>query len=334
MSSQVFEHQTYIQRLQQLNKLYEDRAEFHSHSGAILQEMGADKGFLKDVVRRNFDDEGYKSQVWSQYNIPFLYVYECNDFHLKIHFFPAMRDYVEGQAAHCIHHHNNYLLTTAAIYGTGYETMLFDKNVDIDEKTLKTSMRVARHFTQKEYPVHTIDAWEPHVVFMPPAFSTTLQLWTPDKKRSTDSLRSNTILKALKNPIRRIIYWCGLERAVGISAQRTYQWYPDGNSFRAILEEEYFGPTRNAKGPEIDLWSMQNVFIFIQRMGIADHVYLRELRNMPNTPFSYLPWIDMILNGEPIPDTWHRERINIPRESYTVEDIYAAAQMKPLTRNG
>jgi hypothetical protein len=333
MSNQVFEHHPYIKRLKELNQEYENRSDFHRHAGSILQEMGADKEFLKAVVKRNFDDEGYKEQVWSLYNIPFFFIYECTDFLLKIHFFPAMKDYKPGQAAHCIHHHNNYILTTAAIYGSGYESMLFDKKIEVDEKTLLTRMKVARHFTQKEFPVHTIDSWEPHVVFMPPAFSTTLQIWTPDKKRKTDALRNNPVLKALKAPLRKIIYWCGLERKVGISAQNTYQWYPDGDHFKAILEEEYFGPTRNAKGPEVDLWSMQNVFIFIQRMGLVDHDYLKELRQRPDTPEAYLPWIDMVLQGEQIPDTWHRDSINIPRKTYRAEDIYTAAGMSPLPLN-
>jgi len=327
---QYFENHPYIGKLKRLNEKFIDRKEFHQHAGEVLQEIGNDPVFLREVVKRNFDDPGYLAQQWSLYNIPFLYVFECNDFHLKIHFFPAMKDYKHGQAAHCIHHHNNYILTTAAIYGSGYESMLFEKQVDMDEKTLETHMRVRTHFTQQEHPVHTIDAWEPHVVFMPSAFSTTLQLWTPDKKRGTDGLRSNPILKALKMPLRKIIYLCGLEKAVGISAERTYQWYPEGNHFKAILEDAYFGPTRAAKGPEVDAWSMQNVFIFIQRKGIADTNYLQELRNRPDTPAYYLPWIDMVLNGEQIPDTWHRDEINIPAKTYRAEDIYRAAGMNAL----
>jgi hypothetical protein len=330
MSTQPFEHHPYVERLKQLNEQYPERSEFHARSGEILQEMGTDNAFLQTVIRRNFDDQGYIDQQWSLYNIPFLYIYECNDFYLKIHFFPAMQEYSPGQAAHCIHHHNNYILTTAAIYGSGYETMLFDKQVDIDEKTLETRMRVRKHFTQQEHPVHTIDAWEPHVVYMPSAWSSTLQLWTPDKKRSTDGLRSNPLLKALKMPIRKLIYLCGLEKSVGIAAAKTYQWYPEGNHFKAILEDEYFGPTRAAKGPEVDLWSMQNVFIFIQRKGLVDKAYLQEVRNRPNTPSCYLPWIDMILNDQEIPLTWHRDEINIPGKTYRSEDVYRAAGMEAL----
>jgi hypothetical protein len=334
MSSQYFENNEYVKRLKALNEEFPERRMFHSKASDVLREMGEDKAFLTEVVKRNFDDEGYCSQIWSLYNIPFLFIYECSDFYLKVHFFPAMEDYKPGQAAHCIHHHNNYLLTTAAIYGSGYETMLFDKKIEIDEKTLETKLRVARHFTQKEFPVHTIDAWEPHVVFMPPSFSTTMQLWTPDKKRGTDGLRFNPILKAFKKPLKKIIYWCGLERSVGISAEKTYQWYPEGEHFKAILEDEYFAPTRKAIGPDVDLWSMQNVFIFIQRMGLVDLDYLREVRNRSTTPVAYLPWLDMILNGEQIPDTWHRETINIPRKTYRAEDIYSSAHMDPLPLNG
>ncbi len=328
--SQYFENHSYIRRISALNDKFEDRNQFHEAAGTILQEMGNDNEFLKEVVKRNFDDQGYLDQKWSLYNIPFLYVYECNDFYLKIHFFPAMENYHPGQAAHCIHHHNNYILTTAAIYGSGYETMLFGKQVDIDEKTLETRMQVTKHFTQQEHPVHTIDAWEPHLVFMPSAFSSTLQLWTPDKKRATDSLRSNPLLKAIKLPLRKIIYWCGLERSFGIAAQKTYQWYPEGDHFKAILEDEYFGPTRAATGPEVDDWSMRNVFLFLQRKGIADNDYLRTVRNRPNTPVCWHKWIDMILAGEAIPEPFHRDKINIPQGTYTSADVYAAARTAPL----
>lgn len=315
----------YIKEILSLEQQYTDRIQFHKHSENLLSKMGSDDAFLKLVIKRNFDDKGYLDQEWSLYNIPFLYIYETPDFYLKIHFFPSMKQYVPGTAAHCIHHHNNYLLTTAAIYGSGYETFLFDKETGFELSTLKAHLKIRKHFTQKEFPVHRIDAWEPHLVFNPERFSATLQLWTPEIKRATDNLRTNPVLKAIKTPLRKMIYILGMEKKFGIAAKHTYQWYPEGNHFKAIEENAYFEPTRKAKGPEVDRYSMQTVFYFIQSRGLANHEYLTELMSRPNLPDYYKPFIAAVLKGEHIDETYCKETINIPAGTYTIEDVRAAS---------
>ncbi len=321
---QQLENHPYIKEILFLEKQYENRAEFHRHVEKILVKMGEDDQFLQQVIKRNFEDEGYLAQKWSLYNIPFFYIYETPDFNLKIHFFPAMKDYVEGTAAHCIHHHNNYVLTTAAIFGSGYEAMLFSKHISMDPDTLETKLSLQKHFTQGDFPVHTIDAWQPHLVFNPPAFSATLQLWTPDVKRSTDSLKANPLLKAIKMPLRRLIYTLGMEKRFGIASKKTYQWYPVGTHFKAIEEDLYFEPTRKAIGPEVNSYSMQTVFYFIQQRNLGDIDLLSRMKTNPSTPSYYLPFIDKILNKESVEQTYCKETINIPGKTYHLQDVMNA----------
>jgi hypothetical protein len=323
MQEQLQNH-PYIQEILSLEKKYRDRQEFHKHVGPLLKQMGSDDMFLKKVIKRNFEDPGYLAQEWSLYNIPFFYIFETADFNLKIHFFPSMKNFVKGTAAHCVHHHNNYILTTAAIFGSGYEAMLFDKEIQMEPSTLHTKMKLYKHFSQEDTPVHTVDAWQPHLVYNPEAFSATLQLWTPDEKRPTDSLRTNPVLKAIKTPLRRLIYMLGLEKRIGIAAKKTYQWYPEGDHFMAIEEDEYFRPTRQAVGPEVDAYSMQTVFYFIQQRNLADLELLAKLKRQANTPSYYLPLIDQILNKQPIAETYCKETINIPQKTYQVKDVLAA----------
>jgi len=318
------EHHPYIKEILSLEKQYHDRREFHHHAEKTIQAMGADDEFLKMVIKRNFEDSGYHSQKWSLYNIPFFYIYETADFNLKIHFFPTMKNYVKGTAAHCIHHHNNYILTTTAIFGSGYETMLFDKQVNMDPSTLQTTLKLSKQFTQVDFPVHTVDAWQPHLVYNPQLFSATLQLWTPDEKRATDNLRTNPILKAIKTPLRQLIYALGMERTFGIAAKKTYQWYPDGNHFKAIEEDEYFEPTRKTIGEEVNKYSMQTVFYFIQKRNLMDEDLFNKLKNDSTTPHYYLPFIDNILKGETIPETFCKETINIPQKTYNMQDVLNA----------
>jgi hypothetical protein len=321
---ELIENHPYIQKILSLEKQYPDRKEFHSQVETILKEMGNDNEFLKQVIRRNFEDPGYLAQKWSLYNIPFFYIYETADFNLKIHFFPGMQHYVKGTAAHCIHHHNNYILTTAAIHGSGYEAMLFDKKIIMDPMTLHTQLRLNRYFSQADFPVHRVDAWEPHLVYNPESFSATLQLWTPDQKRSTDQLRTSPILKAVKTPLRKMIYMLGMEKRFGIAAKKTYQWYPSGDHFMGIDEEEYFEPTRKATGPEVNSYSMQTVFYFIQQRQLEDADLLKRMQKDTTTPPYYQSFINQVLNGEPIKETYCKETINIPQKTYNVQDVLEA----------
>lgn len=322
---EILKDHPYIREILELESLHLNRHDFHKSAESLLRTMGSDDEFLRLVLRRNFQDPGYLNQKWSLYNIPFLYIYETPDFYLKIHFFPSMKNFVPGTAAHCIHHHNNYILTTAAIFGSGYETLLFDKNPETEPGTGTARLKVTKHFTQQEFPVHRIDAWEPHLVFNPEKFSATLQLWTPDMKRSTDNLRMNPLLKSLKTPLRKMIYMLGMEKQFGIASKYTYQWYPEQDSFKAIEENVYFEPTRKAVGPEVDKYSMQTVFHFIQQRNLTDKELFESMLTNPSTPIYYLDFLNDMMNGNPIPETYCKDEINIPGKTYKLADVLRAS---------
>jgi hypothetical protein len=314
----------FIQEIIKLNNEFPDRREFHKKAGDTLIKMAKDKLFWNELFKMNLSDKGYLQHKWTMYEIPFLYVYECDDFHLKVHLFVPIKDYRAGIAASAIHHHNNYLLSSYAVFGSGYEGMLFEKNIEIDPSTKQTKLKIRERFHQKDKPLHVVDAWEPHVVINPASLSATLVLWSPDKKRATDSLRSNPFLKALKTPLRKLIYLSGMDKKIGIAAKDTYQFYTKDNKFHAVLEDDFFAPTRAQSGPEVDDYSVQTVFAFTQRMGFNDVDFLISLKKSPILPAYYQKWIDLLLNKENVPDTFAKATINIPGGIMTVEDILNA----------
>lgn len=313
----------HIQELLRLNEQYNDRKSFHMAVAPLLEKMGQDKDFLQAVVKRNFEDEGYLKQKWSLYNIPFFYIYETPDFNLKIHLFVPLESKASEKAASCIHHHNNYMLSSFAMHGSGYESYLFEKDFNFDEESKVADFKITKHFHQKDWPVSFVDAWEPHLVFNPTLLSATLILWTPDKKRATDGLRHHPLLKPLKKPIRKIISALGLANNIGIASQKTYQFYPDGNQIKGVLEDEYFEPTRKAMGKEVDKYSIQTVFRFLQETQLLDKEYIKNKRT--DLPGYYQPFIDMYLKGEEIPETFAKAKINIPAGGFTKEEVLVAA---------
>jgi hypothetical protein len=314
----------YIKELNKLNNLNSNRIDFHQQAGVLLVVMSKDKNFWNELFKQNLIDKGFLNREWSMYDIPFFYVYENEDFYIKVHLFVPLKNYESKIAASAIHHHNNYLITTYAAFGSGYETMLFEKDIKINPVTKEVNLKVREHFTQQEKPIHTVDAWEPHVVINPTSLSATLVIWSPDKKRVTDSLRSNPLLKALKTPLRKLIYALGIDKKVGIASKETFQFYPKEGKFYAIPEDEYFAPTRAQKGEEVNEYSVQTLFAFMQRMGFDDVEFLISLKTNKNVPVYFHKWIDMLLNNQTIPDTYAKEIINIPGGKIKVDDILLA----------
>jgi hypothetical protein len=274
----------YIKELNKLNNLNSNRIDFHQQAGVLLVVMSKDKNFWNELFKQNLIDKGFLNREWSMYDIPFFYVYENEDFYIKVHLFVPLKNYESKIAASAIHHHNNYLITTYAAFGSGYETMLFEKDIKINPVTKEVNLKVREHFTQQEKPIHTVDAWEPHVVINPTSLSATLVIWSPDKKRVTDSLRSNPLLKALKIPLRKLIYALGIDKKVGIASKETFQFYPKEGKFYAIPEDEFFEPTRSQKGEEVNDYSVQTLFAFMQRMGFDDVEFLISLKTNKNVP--------------------------------------------------
>jgi hypothetical protein len=329
--NEVLKDHPYIKRIVELSDAVDDRHLFHEKVAPILVEMGEDQAFLKEVIKRNFTDEGYLSQTWTLYNIPYFFVFENEHINIKIHLFPRHERKLDGIAAHCIHHHNNYLLTSNAFFGSGYESMLFEKDLNVNESDLSVKMKIRKHFHQKDWNPSLVDSWEPHVVFIPEKLSATLVIWTPDKKRTTDNLRSNPLLKAVKGPLRWAIHSLGLTEKFGIAAKNTYQFYPEKKhqGFKAIEENEYFAPTRAAKGAEVDEYSMRMIFDFLQQANLIDTEFLKQVKESPITPKYYHKWLDMAIRNEKVPEVFHREEINIPIRAYTRADIMAAAGLVP-----
>jgi len=310
-----------LKKIIELNNSLLDRRSLHQQIGPLLQALGSDKSFWNEVIKQNLSDQNFLNRKWTMYEIPFFYVYECDDFNMKVHLFPSLESKKTNILASAIHHHNNYLLTTYAAFGSGYETFLFEKNPTTHEVTKETNLKITHQFKQKEKKIHLIDSWVPHAVVNPESFSATLVFWSSDKKRTTDKLRSNPLLKYFKTPLRKLIYNLGLDENLGIAANKTYQWYPQNNKFIGILEDDFFAPTRAMTGKEVNDYSAQSIFYFIQNIGFDDFEFIKSLKSNKDVPIYYHQWIDLFLNKQTIPETFAKAEINVPNKTITTEEV-------------
>jgi hypothetical protein len=316
-----------LDKIKSLNISVADRHQLHTQIAPLLMSLGKDKAFWHQVFKMNLSDPNFLNRKWTLYEIPFFYVYENDDFYMKVHLFTALESKQTNILASAIHHHNNYLLTTYAAYGSGYETFLFEPNPNTNQETKSVKLKIVDRFKQKDRKLHLVNSWTPHAVVNPETFSATLVFWSPDKKRTTDKLRSNPLLKFLKQPLRKIIYFLGMDKTIGIAAKNTYQWYPQDKQFVGILEDDFFAPTRAADGPVVDNYSVQSIFYFMQQMGFDDYEFIRSMKSNKDVPAYYHVWIDMFVNKQVIPETYAKAEINVPNKRITIEEVLAVNEL-------
>jgi hypothetical protein len=313
-----------IDQIINLSDQIQDRRELHKLVGPLLEKMGNDPEFWTQLFEENLRDYKHLNREWSEFNIPFFYVFENNDFFIKVHIFPSLESKKTNILCSAIHHHNNYLLTSYAAHGSGYETFLFDYNPTTDPTTKLAKLKITKQFYQRDQRIHMVDSWQPHAVINPTSFSATLVFWTPDEKRSTDKLRSNKILKAFKTPIRKLIYLFKLENKYGIAAKETYQWYPSNGKFIGVLEEKFFAPTKAKTGKVVDEYSAQTLFYFMQEKGYRNIRFLENFLKDTNVPDYYKPFAKKLINNENIPETYAKPEINVPNKFILKEEIIEA----------
>lgn len=311
-----------ISDLRQLSDEVQDRRKFHEAAKPLLEAM-SEPDFIAYVFEKNLNDPKYLKRAWSTYEIPFLYIDETNHYYTKYHIFPPVESRDTEKAANIVHHHNNYLLTSFTVQGPGYHTMHFAKEIQELEGN-EVKLKLEKDFFHGNREFSLVDSYEPHIVFNMNKLTTTLVLWSPDQKHLTDGLRNHPLIKPFKKPIIATINALKLNRIVGVSDAKVYQWYvQDGKSYK-ILEEDYFGMYKAVLGPEIDEFFTQAVSLFVQQSRYNNQEFLQSKIDSDDTPDHWKKWLGYLIEGKTIPEVYGKEEINIPSKKITQSEVRKA----------
>lgn len=306
----------------QLSNRLSDRMDFHTQSHEYMRKMGS-LDFVSKVFETNLLDDGYLKRQWSNYEIPFLYVYENNNFYLKFHIFPPVESKDTEKAANIIHHHNNYILSSFTMFGPGYHTCHFGKEI-LEDQDGKVQMTLEKDFFHGNGEINVVESWEPHIVFNMEDTTATLVLWSPDKKLATDGLRNNPLVKPFKKTILSAIHSLKLDRTVGVAPRDVKQYYIEDGRVISITEEDYFATYKEQLGEEVNLNYVQAVCHFVQRMSYDNREFLEKMLDRSDLPPAWNKWLGYLRNGETIPHLYGKEEINIPNKEIRLEDLRKA----------
>ena len=294
-----------------------DRYQAHEKSKPILEKMSNSTAFLYDIIRSNLLDPFFliKSRHYSTLSMT---IFENSDFSFVVNIFPPLPDRRTDVSFQSIHHHGSLLLSSVAAFGPGYNCILFKKGFTIDYTTCITKMEIDKDYQNQLHQVGFVDSDQPHIVFYPSDFSATFALWSDQKKTSKQVLKKIGFIRRFKKPLLKIAQAIGLDKKLGVNKIAFFDFYPVGKNIIAMKDRDAY----NEEGSNDNF--LQNIFCFIQKTGFHDIVFLNEVMSNDKTPESAIKFIQMIINGVTINDSFISGHLNVPKVNLIKNDIINA----------
>jgi len=314
----------YIDRIAAVFSTGEERRECHRMAAPILAEMAKDQELLFEVIRRNLEAGNYctdKKTTVIDFEIAENYL-----FSLRAHCFmplPGREPLVSHQS---IHHHGNLLLTTTAVFGEKYKSILFKKGI-VRQADNSFSLRIEKIYDFRKGDMEFIDSYQPHIVFIPESLLITFVLWSPDKKYAFHKIKSHPVIRILKRPLKYALRMVGASNKLGVNNVEGFDYYPVNGKIYCLNERNEVPFPRPKEN------YIQNLFYILQEVGFHDMTFLDSLsEKIPAADFAIMqPWISKLRNKEPITDAFVPEHIGIEKVNLHFADIVACFTDQPET---
>jgi hypothetical protein len=232
---------------------------------------------------------------------------------------PGRETHVSTKA---IHHHGNMLLTTASLFGPGYEHWLFSKPRSIDAERGLYAMDLLEVAPHPKHHVAFVDAWLPHAPFYPKELSITLALWSNQFDTTwRDRVKRLPVVSKRSNELREFALKFGLRNTLDLKVVESFDFYPTPAGFQVMRERSEF-----QLGPVDD--HIHSVMHVVQRTGnehlgrvIRRHVTSGALRSAASTVTRLLSELDA---GQPIEGKLSSMHFGFEHANFTRDDIFRA----------
>ena len=198
-----------IHTIEGIFKNIPNRYEAHKVSENVLIKMVKHKIILEEIIKRNLTDEEFIKQRGMFLSLE-LKIFNRGDFGMVANCFIPLPDSETSRSLYAIHHHQDVLLTTIGAYGSGYDSITFNKNFKVNAYTNKAQMTIKNAFKHKKEHISFVDSWSPHIVLFSNDLCITYALWSTDKRNpkrqikrfgtlESSSKKKVKIVDALKN---------------------------------------------------------------------------------------------------------------------------------------
>jgi len=164
-------------------------------------------------------------------------------------------------ATKAIHHHGDMLLSTATIFGPGYEHWMFSTPKPVAAGSDTYRMKLLESAAHPLHHISFVDAWVAHTPLYPKALSITLALWTsrfPVTWR--DRAKRIPLFKGRETQLRNLAVRLGLRKKLDLKVVESFDFFPSDAGFQVMRERKEF-----ELGPNED--HLCSVFHVVQETG-------------------------------------------------------------------
>ena len=231
-----------------------------------------------------------------------------------------------------IHHHGNMLLTTATLFGPGYEHWMFSMPKEVEPERGIYEMELLEAAPHPQHHVSFVDAWIAHTPFYPKDLSITLALWS-NRFDTTwrDHLKRLPVVSKNANVLRDVAVKVGLKRALDLKVVASYDFFPAPSGFQVMRERKEF-----ELGPVED--HVHSVFHVVQRTGNEHLGRLMRKQLEKGTLRAARPTVERLLGdlerGRPIEGRLSTMHHGIPYANFTRDDVRGALRALGKVDNG
>lgn len=297
-----------------------DKHEAHRRSRPLLEQFSRDPRLLSAILQKYVQTPG----VFDRRNYPVvaLEIGTTPEFGLVANCWIPLPGGETNITTKAIHHHGVMLLSTATLFGPGYEHWTFSppKRVAPDSELFRMDLIEAA-----PHPLHHVafvDAGVAHVPMYPESLTITLALWSSSHQTSwRDRVKRLPAFAGREAALRRLALRVGLRRALDLKVVEYFDFFPTRQGFKGMRERIEF-----ERGPKDD--HIHSCFHVIQQTGneslaplIRSH--LAQTAG-PETHQTVERLLEELTRGTPIAGRLSEGHYDIPHANFTKSEIQSS----------
>lgn len=286
----------------------------------ILEQSSRDPAFLSEVLQKYVETPGALDK--GNYPVVGIEIALNPYFGLVANCWIPLPDRRTDVSTKCIHHHGDLLLSTATIFGPGYEHWMFSTPKPVREGSDVYAMDLLEAAPHPKHHVSFVDAWIAHTPLYPADLSITLALWTSRHPVTwRDHAKRLRIFRGREEKLRRLAVKLRLRQALQVKVVESFDYHPSEQGFVVMRDRKEFG-----LGPNED--HVCSVLHVVQRTGnehLARNVRRAIDRGAVRTA---RPTLERLLRdlekGTPIEGRLSPGHYDVPYANFTRDEIRSA----------
>jgi len=290
--------------------------EAHARSRGILQDISGDAAFLTEVLEQHLMTPGALNA--RNYPVVGLDVDLNVDFGLVVNCWIPLPDRRTTLSTKAIHHHGTMLLTTATMFGPGYEHWTFQPPQVLDPESHLYALQLIQREPHPTNHVAFVSDRICHLPMYPSDSTITLALWSSKYQTSwKDHLKRIPMIQDQAKTLRALVTRLGLSRALDLKVVEYFDFFPTERGFQAVKERQEF-----PLGPNED--RLHSLFHVLQRTGndrLAPLVRARLNADRLENHQTVTRLLADLESGRPIEGRLSRGHTGVPFANFTSMEV-------------